>query len=78
MGYAEEIKFSPGEIKGKRERKPICPKCKERKKHNSGPYCLECMAEYMRERRKDNPELKKQATEYKREYRRLKKMEAGR
>ena len=50
-------------------RNPICPRCNERKKYNFGSYCLPCHLEYMKERRKNNPELRKKATEYKREYR---------
>ena len=50
----------------------ICPKCKERERYKENSYCLPCTNEYMKERRKD-PELKKKATEYKREYRLRKK-----
>ena len=46
----------------------ICPRCKERERYKENSYCLPCTNEYMKERRKD-PELRKKATEYKREYR---------
>lgn len=75
MGYAEDIKFPPGIVRGKRERKKICPKCKKNLKYGMCSYCLPCHLAYMKERRKNNPELKRQATEYKREYRRLKRLE---
>ena len=60
------------------KRNPYCSKCKTNFKYKWYSYCLPCYLEYMRERRKNNPELKKQATEYKREYRRKKKEEIER
>jgi len=49
---------------------PICPKCGIRKKYRkSYAYCKECFLEYMKQRRKNNPELKKKSTEYKRQWR---------
>jgi hypothetical protein len=52
-----------------RKRNPICPKCKERKKYKFGSYCLPCHLEYMKERRKNNPEIRAKETQYKRDYR---------
>lgn len=65
--YEKNIEFSPGIIRGKRERKPNCPKC-GKLKFREYPYCQEHYNEYMREYRK-NPEVKRKETEYKREYR---------
>ena len=59
------------------KRSYLCPMCGENYRYNGGPYCKPCFNEYNRKRRKNNPELKKQATEYKREYRRRKKEERG-
>lgn len=55
---------------------PTCPKCGVRERYRKNyAYCKECFLEYMKERRKNNPELKKKSTEYKREYRARKKAE---
>lgn len=53
----------------KRKRNPICSKCGVNKKHKWYSYCLPCFNDYQRERRKNNPEIRKKETEYKREYR---------
>jgi len=52
-----------------RKRNPICPRCKERPKYGWYAYCLPCFNEYQKERRKNNPEIRKKETIYKREYR---------
>lgn len=57
----------------KTRRNPICSRCNEREKYGWYSYCLPCFLEYMKERRKNNPELRQKATEYKRAYRKLKK-----
>ena len=69
--YEQSIEFTPGILRGKRERKPNCPKC-DKPKFGKYPYCKEHYNEYMRDYRKD-PEVRKKATEYKREYRARKK-----
>jgi uncharacterized Zn finger protein (UPF0148 family) len=69
--YEQNIKFSPGILKGKRERKPNCPKC-GLPKFKEYSYCKEHYNEYMREYRK-NPDVRVKETEYKREYRKRKK-----
>ena len=46
----------------------LCPKCKERKRDYSLPYCKGCFAIYQKERRKD-PAIKLKESIYKKEYR---------
>ena len=50
----------------------LCPKCKERERDYSLPYCKSCFAIYQKERRK-NPEIKLRESIYKKEYRLRKK-----
>lgn len=52
-----------------RKRNPICPKCGKNEKYGWYAYCLPCFNEYQKERRKNNPEIRKRETQYKRDYR---------